>query len=100
MRSNDGTTLDLTASTSTGGEAVNGAVQRAVREHPHGAYVEHDVTSVCNYVEALFGEKALDAKEIGDGNLNLVFRVHTDQRSLIVKQAVPYMRLAGEGWPL
>lgn len=41
--------------------------------------------------------------EIGDGNLNYVFRVaRTGEplRSVIVKQAVPYLRCAGEEWPL
>jgi 5-methylthioribose kinase len=39
-------------------------------------------------------------KEIGDGNLNLVFVVTGAAGSLIVKQALPYIRLVGEGWPL
>lgn len=41
--------------------------------------------------------------EIGDGNLNYVYRVArpgTDKRSLIVKQSVPFLRMAGEAWPL
>jgi len=46
---------------------------------------------------------ALVAEEIGDGNLNMVFRVssrtHKNQ-SVIVKQALPYLRLVGESWPL
>jgi 5-methylthioribose kinase len=75
-------------------------VQRATQERPTGKYVQQDVSSVCEYVEALLGEKVRDAKEIGDGNMNLVFRVQTDEKSLIVKQAVPYLRVAGEGWPL
>ncbi len=41
------------------------------------------------------------AREFGDGNLNLVFRVTADSgRSLIIKQALPYLRAAGEAWPL
>jgi len=45
----------------------------------------------------------LDIDEIGDGNLNYVYRVtnKTDRsKTVIVKQAVPYLRLAGEAWPL
>lgn len=41
--------------------------------------------------------------EIGDGNLNYVYRVKRsgeNKRSLIVKQAVPYLRMVGETWPL
>ncbi|MBV2130950.1 S-methyl-5-thioribose kinase [Arsukibacterium indicum] len=50
----------------------------------------------------LFGEHSeLSAKEFGDGNLNLVFRVENDKgTSLIVKQALPYARCVGESWPL
>lgn len=35
-------------------------------------------------------------KEIGDGNLNFVFRAYNDQKSLIIKYAPPYLRLLGE----
>lgn len=40
------------------------------------------------------------ADEIGDGNLNLVFIVKGHKGSLIVKQALPYVRLVGDSWPL
>ncbi|NIZ62215.1 S-methyl-5-thioribose kinase [Sedimentitalea sp. CY04] len=40
------------------------------------------------------------SKEVGDGNLNLVFIVQSDQGSVIVKQALPYVRLVGDSWPL
>jgi 5-methylthioribose kinase len=41
------------------------------------------------------------AEEIGDGNLNLIFRVFDeDDHSVIVKQALPYLRIVGESWPL
>ncbi len=39
-------------------------------------------------------------REVGDGNLNLVFIVESDAGGLIVKQALPYVRLVGESWPL
>ena len=39
-------------------------------------------------------------KEVGDGNLNLVFIVTGDAGSIIVKQALPYVRLVGDSWPL
>lgn len=38
--------------------------------------------------------------EIGDGNLNLVFRVRGATSSIILKQALPYVRMTGEGWPM
>ncbi|MEP6356263.1 MAG: S-methyl-5-thioribose kinase [Hyphomicrobiales bacterium] len=39
-------------------------------------------------------------EEVGDGNLNLVFIVKNGDKSVIVKQALPYVRLVGESWPL
>ncbi|OHX53135.1 S-methyl-5-thioribose kinase [Planococcus salinarum] len=51
----------------------------------------------------LFPEGArLECREIGDGNLNYVFRV-SDQESgkgVIIKQALPYAKVVGESWPL
>ena len=38
--------------------------------------------------------------EVGDGNLNLVFIVKGDAGGVAVKQALPYVRLVGESWPL
>ncbi len=43
----------------------------------------------------------LTCGEVGDGNLNLVFDVRLDGKGVaIVKQALPYLRCAGEDWPL
>lgn len=44
----------------------------------------------------------MSAQEVGDGNLNLVFKIF-DIRGvsrIIVKQALPYVRCVGESWPL
>ncbi|MCB2011153.1 MAG: S-methyl-5-thioribose kinase, partial [Geminicoccaceae bacterium] len=38
--------------------------------------------------------------EVGDGNLNLVFIVEGPAGDICVKQALPYVRLVGESWPL
>ena len=40
------------------------------------------------------------AREVGDGNLNLVFIVQGTTGAAVVKQALPYVRLVGESWPL
>ncbi|MFK5980646.1 MAG: S-methyl-5-thioribose kinase [Rhizobiaceae bacterium] len=40
------------------------------------------------------------SSEVGDGNLNLVFIVDGPDASVIVKQALPYVRLVGDSWPL
>ncbi|MGE9010545.1 S-methyl-5-thioribose kinase [Leptospira interrogans] len=43
---------------------------------------------------------AWSISEVGDGNLNLVFIVRGGTGSIAVKQALPYVRLVGESWPL
>ncbi|AUX92518.1 S-methyl-5-thioribose kinase [Mixta gaviniae] len=44
----------------------------------------------------------VDAEEIGDGNLNLVFKIfdRDGHSRIVVKQALPYVRCVGESWPL
>ena len=47
--------------------------------------------------------EALTADEVGDGNLNLVFKVWAEadpERTVVLKQALPYLRLVGGDWPL
>lgn len=39
-------------------------------------------------------------REVGDGNLNLVFLVKGPAGGIAAKQALPYVRLVGESWPL
>jgi 5-methylthioribose kinase len=43
---------------------------------------------------------AWSISEVGDGNLNLVFMVRGTGGGIAVKQALPYVRLVGESWPL
>jgi 5-methylthioribose kinase len=59
------------------------------------------VPTICHYLGEAHAN-SLEADEIGDGNLNLVFIVSNpeQQKKLIVKQAVPYLRCAGEDFPL
>jgi 5-methylthioribose kinase len=50
----------------------------------------------------LFEENSnLLCNEIGDGNLNLVFKVKDSktEESIIIKQALPYAKVVGESWP-
>jgi len=42
----------------------------------------------------------LEVSEIGDGNLNFVYILKADEKSIILKQAVPYLRCIGEEYPL
>jgi 5-methylthioribose kinase len=39
-------------------------------------------------------------REVGDGNLNLVFIVEGPDGSVCAKQALPYVRVAGPSWPM
>jgi 5-methylthioribose kinase len=39
-------------------------------------------------------------REVGDGNLNLVFLVEGPEGAVCVKQALPYVRVAGPSWPM
>lgn len=46
-------------------------------------------------------DSLVSVKEIGDGNLNLVFLAKDAAgRGLCLKQALPYVRMTGEGWPM
>ncbi|TKY50986.1 Methylthioribose kinase [Spatholobus suberectus] len=42
----------------------------------------------------------LSVKEVGDGNLNFVYIVSNPAGSLVIKQALPYVRCIGESWPM
>ncbi|HLG88130.1 MAG TPA: S-methyl-5-thioribose kinase [Alphaproteobacteria bacterium] len=72
------------------------------------SYKPLDEQSVAPYVAAipsaratLGGEPAAwRVREVGDGNLNLVFIVEGPSGGVVVKQALPYLRLVGESWPL
>jgi 5-methylthioribose kinase len=74
------------------------------------AYQALDSQTVVEYLRGLDTLQAilapgapLVAREVGDGNLNQVFIVEcpTDPaQTVVVKQALPYLRVAGESWPL
>ncbi len=69
-------------------------------------YYELDEKTVIDYitnkVDFFAKDAVLETEEIGDGNLNLVFRIKDikNNTSVIAKQALPYVRVAGEAWPL
>lgn len=68
------------------------------------ALTEVEVVEYVRSVPGLFsGDVPLLSREIGDGNLNMVFQVREDGgegRSVIIKQALPYIRVIGESWPM
>ena len=53
-------------------------------------------------IKAILGGGHADwrVREVGDGNLNLVFIVEGPSGGVVVKQALPYVRLVGNSWPL
>jgi 5-methylthioribose kinase len=61
-----------------------------------------DYLSISKISAAHLGGKPAQwkSREVGDGNLNLVFIVEGPKNALVVKQALPYVRLVGESWPL
>ncbi|VFQ68383.1 unnamed protein product [Cuscuta campestris] len=71
-----------------------------------------DEKSVVEYIKAtsslasiLLGDQPnqvdkLEIREVGDGNLNFVFVIIGPSGSLVIKQAIPYVRCIGESWPM
>ena len=55
-----------------------------------------------SHVRALLGGRPEHwrVREVGDGNLNLVFLVDGSAGSVCLKQALPYVRVAGPVWPM
>lgn len=59
-----------------------------IRQHPELA-------------EKIDPDSLVSIREVGDGNLNLVFLVSdATGRGMCLKQALPYVRMTGEGWPM
>jgi 5-methylthioribose kinase len=73
-------------------------------------YYPLDGETIIDYVRAhvelcpmFHASEPLEASEVGDGNLNLVFKVWAKadaKRTIVLKQALPYLRLVGDSWPL
>ena len=63
-----------------------------------------DYVRNCPATKDVFDSGApLKATEVGDGNLNLVFIVQNEQnaeQAVVLKQALPFLRVAGDSWPL
>lgn len=66
------------------------------------AMTDKTITQYLKDIKIFPQDHNLSGKEIGDGNLNLVFRVKDldTNKTVIVKQALPYLRIAGDGWKL
>jgi 5-methylthioribose kinase len=78
----------------------------AVADRP--GYAPLDASSVPAYLDAhpelraLVPGPELHVREVGDGNLNLVFVVRDDpdRAGIVLKQSLPYVRVHGASWPL
>jgi 5-methylthioribose kinase len=67
----------------------------------HEAALREYLAGLSGLTAALHGEpRSWTITEVGDGNLNLVFIVKGARGGVAVKQALPYVRLVGESWPL
>ena len=74
------------------------------------AYRQLSIESISGYLKGIpemnrvfssFND--LEIREIGDGNLNYVYLITNKRQtheSVALKQAVPYLRIVGESWPL
>lgn len=79
-------------------------------ERPHHDYEHLSTATVVDYIRSkpdLVARLDLDLddvatiEEVGDGNLNLVFIIEdTAGRGVVLKQALPYVRLVGPEWPM
>lgn len=73
-------------------------------ETAYEALTPQSVAARLGRVDAVTGRagppESWRVQEVGDGNLNLVFIVTGARGQVIVKQALPYVRLVGESWPL
>jgi 5-methylthioribose kinase len=86
-------------------------VESQSRRAPPGAPAGYAALTPQTVPQYLAGQEAIAARlggqstqwrtrEVGDGNLNLVFIVEGPGGAVVVKQALPYVRLVGESWPL
>jgi 5-methylthioribose kinase len=58
------------------------------------------LANIAALAERLGAADSWKVREVGDGNLNLVFIVEGEKGAVVVKQALPYVRLVGDSWPL
>eukprot|EP00887_Chlorella_sp_A99_P002733 scaffold6.g2733.t1 len=83
--------------------------QEAVAALPPG-FRKLDCDSMCDYVAARHvlvqhvgppeGRGGWKVSEVGDGNINFVYIVEGPIGALCLKQALPFVRVVGESWPL
>jgi 5-methylthioribose kinase len=63
--------------------------------------IESYLTSRPETSSVIDSTSIVEIREVGDGNLNLVFIVKDNQgKGIVLKQALPYVRLVGPSWPM
>jgi 5-methylthioribose kinase len=72
-----------------------------VMSHYH-TFNSADALNYARQHAGIAAEILTSAEEVGDGNLNLVFKIYDSEgmSRFVVKQALPYVRCVGESWPL
>ena len=78
------------------------------QQSTHAGYRPLEEASIRAFLDAVPGMQtrlggepaAWTVREVGDGNLNLVFLVNGPAGGVCVKQSLPYVRAAGESWPM
>ena len=82
-----------------GGEDIVSALS-SLEGTQHALFTPEEIVEYAKKQGYFREDEDVAAKEIGDGNINYVFRLTGANRSLIFKQAVPYARVVGESMPL
>jgi 5-methylthioribose kinase len=74
----------------------------AVKSSVYEPLTESGAVALAKRLQLFEENSNLTCNEIGDGNLNLVFKVSDIEtgESIIIKQALPYAKVVGESWPL
>jgi len=59
------------------------------------------LSSKAVFSKLIDSQNIVEFKEVGDGNLNLVFIMKDNKgKGIVLKQALPYVRLVGPDWPM
>ncbi|MFD1735521.1 S-methyl-5-thioribose kinase [Bacillus salitolerans] len=72
------------------------------KEYTYEPLTEETATTLAIRLGLFRNDVTLTCKEIGDGNLNLIFHIRDEvnNQGIIIKQALPYAKVVGESWPL
>ncbi len=63
-------------------------------------FSEKEIINLLTKINCFKRDEQVEVKEIGNGNINTVFRAIGSQKSFIIKKAYPYVRVSNGSWPL